>query len=260
MTTMNRVREYVEKLSFEELHQIVDEWEKWEQSGVTAKDSPMRVHAIKAWPEMDESSYIVQRMRDVSFEVFRRFFYETLGAARESASALTGKTEKQEHEEWDKLRTIAREKNYRHEGTDSYFVMPAGEYWIGDPCYVQPDDLRKIYLDLSDELKGMFTIKGVTFGAFSTKHGDGSYPWELKSPYTFEENPSRVVSWTEEIPVDSGTIGIIPLKSIIPNDGPVSGLIVHFSTTIICQKINGKIYFGNLEIDTDPKVTDDDDA
>lgn len=77
MTTMNRVREYVEKLSFEELHQIVDEWEKWEQSGVTAKDSPMRVHAVKAWPEMDESSYIVQRMRDVSFEVFRRFFYET---------------------------------------------------------------------------------------------------------------------------------------------------------------------------------------
>jgi|WetSurSiteA1Bulk_404760.scaffolds.fasta_scaffold02108_8 hypothetical protein len=87
-------------------------------------------------------------------------------------------------------------------------TFPAGEYYIGDPCYVIPDDdWMKAWeatcawgaadgtpTDFDD---GIFHWIGRTCFAAYTVHGDGSYG---------NRKGSTIIS------VDSGLIGIIPFK------------------------------------------------
>lgn len=223
----NRVRDYVQSLPIKELRKIADSWEDWEKDGHTPLDSPLRSHALRAQPEMAPSEYIVQRMRDLAFETFRYLYYAT------------------------SLKTV----NWRHKGSEEGFSLPAGKYWIGDLCYVQPNSMRRVYLDLSEENEGKFTIHGVTFGIFPTKHGDGEYPYQII------ENPKTklVFEGNGHLSVDSGRIGIIPWKDLPFGTDYSSGCVVEFANEFFSHVSgDGKIHFGSVTVDTNPKDTEND--
>ena len=87
--------------------------------------------------------------------------------------------------------------------------VPAGTYWLGDPCYVfddeQWDDLIDNNFDspihiLFDKDPDNFTLNQHQILMFRTSHGDGVY----------------VDAGVGEYPVDSGTIGLVPI-ALVPN-------------------------------------------
>lgn len=92
------------------------------------------------------------------------------------------------------------------------WLFPAGEYYIGDPCYVVPD---KEWLPLLERTgyfgnhfspeytDGLFLYKGQHAFAHSTRYGDGCY--DLNGAGSSEFNM---------IGVDAGLISVIPLKTI----------------------------------------------
>jgi hypothetical protein len=81
------------------------------------------------------------------------------------------------------------------------FTLPAGKYYIGDPCYVISNHSKWIEFI---ESSGFFEdspeahIGEDKFWAYETAYGDGSY-W---------------CSEGKELPVDSGLIGIVPLSVV----------------------------------------------
>jgi len=261
----NRVREYVQRLSIEDLHKIAESWEKWEGEGVTAHDSPLRSHALAALPEMDSSSYIVTRMRDLAFETFRHLYYREV--QENFVNGLTGKTEAQEHAEWDNLRTIAASVDDKwHKGTHEGFSLPAGKYWVGDLCYVMPDPMRRKYLELSEEHEGKFTVDGVTFGVFSTMHGDGTYPYKRTTERVVNQNTIIEHHRVDGIPVDAGSIGITPWDALPWGIDYSDGIVVEFKCELWCaaytqgKKASGELYFGGIIVETNPKDENDDDC
>jgi len=95
---------------------------------------------------------------------------------------------------------------------------PAGEYFVGDPCYAVPDELWDEVLDETGYLglfkteesmtsgsheydgcgAGGFVFRGHTILASRTAYGDGSYNGEDNVEYC----------------VDSGTLGAVPIEMI----------------------------------------------
>jgi hypothetical protein len=87
-------------------------------------------------------------------------------------------------------------------------IFPAGVYYIGDPCYVIPDEDWDVVLEAtnffgagrreaSDFDDGLYHWDGRTCFTAFTKHGDGCYG----------TRKGNVM-----VGVDSGTIGLIPIK------------------------------------------------
>ena len=88
-------------------------------------------------------------------------------------------------------------------------MMKAGEYYIGDLCYVMHDEWNEVceLLDPDDNsgrgLEGEFTLKdGRRFAIYSTNYGDGEY---------------ETSDFDKTICVDSGTIGCILTSDIRDN-------------------------------------------
>lgn len=80
----------------------------------------------------------------------------------------------------------------------SELMMPAGEYYIGDPCYVIDNDLWDEFCDATFAMKkdyGVFEFKGYKCFVSSTNYGDGTYTDQMHRKY----------------PVDAGIIGAIPI-------------------------------------------------
>lgn len=89
-------------------------------------------------------------------------------------------------------------------------IFPAGEYYIGDPCYVIPDEDWDGVLKATDFDDGLYHWNGrICFTAF-TKYGDGCYG---------NRNGDAMVA------VDSGTIGIIPIRK----DDEIEGLFYPYT-------------------------------
>ena len=74
-------------------------------------------------------------------------------------------------------------------------TLPAGEYYMGDPCYVIDEDLWDKFCDVYFQGEGVFEFEGHQVFAVSTAYGDGSYTDNLGNEYG----------------VDAGMIGLIPL-------------------------------------------------
>jgi hypothetical protein len=160
--------------------------------------------------------------------------------------------------------------NAEYKKLDPRIELPAGEYYIGDPCYVLPDEewldalestgYFGLYPDVSSisntdryapkELQnGVFSRDGVLFAVSSTESGDGEYP----------------VEWNGKIGscgVDSGDISAIPME-IIDVDavnadypGGIKGLgVIHtFANPFTVQYVDGTIRFGPVHV-----LTGDDD-
>ena len=119
-------------------------------------------------------------------------------------------------------------------------MMKAGQYYIGDLCYVLNDDawfeLCDLTIQKNSALDGEFeNPKGIKFAIYGTKYGDGTYQDEDGRNY----------------PVDSGTIGCIATEYM--TDTPAGAVIVTFAEDFETGSENGVIWFGDkVRIDTDP--------
>ena len=119
--------------------------------------------------------------------------------------------------------------------------VPAGSYFLGDPCYAVPSHLWNELLDSCEVFeKPVGTVSGVQVLAFGTRWGDG----------TFED--AQGVSY----PVDAGLIGLTPisLAQQRPDFDELTnmGRIVEFTQTTRCERdAKGRLSFGPYCINTD---------
>jgi len=132
--------------------------------------------------------------------------------------------------------------------------FPAGKYYIGDPCYVVPEDK---WMSLLDETgffglpklvptgffdDGVFLYNGKKCFATSTKYGDGSY--EIRNDYD---------EYIDSVMVDSGSIAIMPIDAL---ENPAVAWI-DIKQSFIVYEDNGIFYFGEFIIDTANDEEDD---
>jgi hypothetical protein len=135
-------------------------------------------------------------------------------------------------------------------------MMPAGEYFIGDLCYVMSDQEWLEVCDLtirgSRLIEGEFQLKdGRKFAMYSTAYGDGTYHDHYGFSYS----------------VDSGSIGCIRTADIKANKYPSLGdtqdlldlgAVQSFDTDFVTGGGRGEpgweglIQFGHIVIETDP--------
>lgn len=124
-------------------------------------------------------------------------------------------------------------------------TMPAGNYYVGDLCYV----LHNAWDEFCDKLdhQGENTLKdGRRYAWYHTASGDGCYQDQYGREYG----------------VDAGLIGCILLSDIEkdePANDPQLGHIVEFGAPFEISYDNGKIHIGHIVIDTDPDDWPDED-
>ena len=122
-------------------------------------------------------------------------------------------------------------------------MMPAGEYYIGDLCYVMHkewDEVCSLFFKGNTNgscNQGEFVLKdGRRFAGYNTKWGDGEYRDQFNNRYL----------------VDSGCIGCILVSDIVEMDkrnidlGNVIKMAKEFDTS----NIDGLISFNNITIET----------
>lgn len=117
----------------------------------------------------------------------------------------------------------------------SKMTLPAGKYYIGDPCYVidneKWDDFLGPFWNHGGR-GGKFDFEGDDCVAFYTQYGDGQYELEGEGAL---------------LPVDAGMIGCIP-KVMCHSDG--DGADVTFDEPFECWEENGNLHFGDLVVKT----------
>ena len=124
-------------------------------------------------------------------------------------------------------------------------IVPAGSYWLGDPCYSVPNDLWDDVLDSSGFFnKPIGTVAGFNVLAFRTAYGDGVYRDQHDNDY----------------PVDAGLIGLTPVE--LAGHNPFGSHRVTFYRDTECTGYDGVMQFGDYKINTrddDPNYDDEDD-
>lgn len=119
-------------------------------------------------------------------------------------------------------------------------TLPAGKYYLGDPCYSVPKEKWMEWLEAADykneshvlvaELEGRKVI------GFCTAYGDGVYQDQFGRLYG----------------VDAGLIGLVPVE-VADNrySGESSGRIIEFAEPFECSKSKkGVLKFGSIVIKT----------
>jgi hypothetical protein len=135
--------------------------------------------------------------------------------------------------------------------TPAGLVLPAGEYYIGDPCYVIPNDDWHDYCDALHELgypgdphypynpeKAVFEYKGMKCFSHSTAFGDGGYQGTDGVHYS----------------VDSGTIGAVPASLAVGKrarkEAERLGSFKTFDQPFEVGYNNGMFTIGDIKIET----------
>jgi len=130
------------------------------------------------------------------------------------------------------------------------FTVPAGRYYIGDPCYSIVDDhwgqwLTNAGLDNKDDTN-MLTgtiVDSFDAYAFNTAHGDGTY---------FDQN-------NNVYHVDAGLIGLVPLSYLEAHNVKIEKewTFVTFDRPTECISFSGILCFGDIIIHTDDYPEDE---
>ena len=129
-------------------------------------------------------------------------------------------------------------------------MMPAGEYYIGDLCYVMTSEEWLEFCDITTQgtrvIDGEFQLKdGRRFATYGTMYGDGVYYDHYGHSYS----------------VDAGLIGCIKIEDIKAKkyDNLLNlGAIQKFDTEFVTGGGRGEpgweglIQFGHVVIETDP--------
>lgn len=125
-------------------------------------------------------------------------------------------------------------------------TFPAGQYYIGDACYVMHDKWSELcneffFADRKDNgcNEGEFNMKDNIGKIFvgNTAYGDGYYKDNFGNGYG----------------VDAGNIALIPLECIDQTDKENEiryGVVVTFAVDFEVSVKNGVFKFGNIVIDT----------
>jgi len=115
--------------------------------------------------------------------------------------------------------------------------LPAGKYWIGDPCYVISGEEWSEFLDpywALDGNGGVFNFEEYKVCAFSTQYGDGCYD----------------ASDGSRLGVDAGMIGAIPMELARCGDLGL-GTEVEFDEPFKCVRdFDGRMHFGSFSVMT----------
>lgn len=138
--------------------------------------------------------------------------------------------------------------------SNATFILPAGKYWIGDPCYPFPNDGPKSdewerVLEATDFFERPHCDLGeIQVWAGSTTYGDGTYLGTDGNSY----------------PVDAGMLGIMPVSTVdyLGNDKAwlsQCGKFMEFPTPFRVEFNNGGFMFGSLFIETGNEDEDADD-
>jgi|688.fasta_scaffold143817_2 hypothetical protein len=115
-------------------------------------------------------------------------------------------------------------------------TMPAGQYWVGDLCYVLRDQWQEVCEILAGGVNGVHTLEdGTQFACFSTAWGDGIYEDGSCNDYA----------------VDAGIIGCVLAGKV--NHGGAWGHVHTFRRPFPVGRTGGVIRFGRIAIDTDPE-------
>ena len=133
--------------------------------------------------------------------------------------------------------------------TEYTATFPAGEYYIGDLCYVMHAEWSEVcdltFADAYDMVEGDLSLAdGRRIFLASTAYGDGTYNDNKGNYY----------------PVDSGTIGIIAVQDISDADREniSSGAVHTFENAFSITAQNGLFNIGGVEIDTAYEEDDED--
>jgi hypothetical protein len=120
--------------------------------------------------------------------------------------------------------------------------LPAGEYWVGDPCYAVKDQELWMRIGASN---GWFqesiaaTVDDVTYVGVGTAFGDGVY----------------VDQEGREFPVDAGLIGAVPVSAV---EGEPFGMHrVTFAEPFLVGSEGAVIWIGDVRIDTGDSDVED---
>jgi hypothetical protein len=126
---------------------------------------------------------------------------------------------------------------------DSSVVMPAGEYWVGDPCYSVPNERWIEWLEAADYESErtilLAELDGNSVLGINTAYGDGQY----------EDEQGRVY------PVDAGLIGVTPVE-VVGDQVPSGAHRLAFANDFSCSYDKGTIILGHISINTDPADED----
>lgn len=116
--------------------------------------------------------------------------------------------------------------------------LPAGKYFVGDPCYVFNDGWSRLLHEADFfEDDAIVTFNGHNLFATHTAYGDGLYSDQNGHMY----------------PVDSGLIGAVPSALWERDAGDKAGMIVVFDSDLEVghgSKHWGFIRIGDILIDT----------
>lgn len=123
--------------------------------------------------------------------------------------------------------------------------LAAGEYYIGDPCYILHEDQYDTLLDETDffmlgsvDRGGIMFDKatGKYFSVLGTKYGDGCYRGNNGFNYG----------------VDAGCIACIPVEMVSEPRYVEEVTAVNFNRDFEVRYEDGLIVFGDVIINTDP--------
>lgn len=123
-------------------------------------------------------------------------------------------------------------------------TMPAGQYWVGDPCYAVPNERWQKWLEAADYENAvrflLAELDGHPVLGIGTAYGDGLYTDDQGRDY----------------PVDAGLIGVVPVEVARPD---VTGMhLVDFEDDFECRYDDGTIVLGLLVVvDTDPPMEEE---
>jgi len=112
-------------------------------------------------------------------------------------------------------------------------IVPAGDYWLGDPCYCFDDSWVDL-LNESDFFEKSALIQrpnGLVL-AFSTAYGDGVYNDQFGNLYG----------------VDAGLLGLVTAG--LEDRNPYGGHLIHFDENTECTNDKGNMTFGKYQIKT----------
>lgn len=130
-------------------------------------------------------------------------------------------------------------------------TLPAGEYYVGDPCYAVPDERWQEWLDAADYMTErrwlLADLDDRAVLGIGTAHGDGVY--EGSDGFSYG--------------VDAGLIGLVPAEIADASMGTLNGMShVTFDRPVLCTYSDdeGTITIGHIVIktDADPEVEDED--
>lgn len=123
----------------------------------------------------------------------------------------------------------------------NFAVVPAGVYFLCDPCYLVPDNLWDSLLNSSGYFetssKGTVTMDGeeYTVFAFSTAYGDGEYEGSDGKKYD----------------VDSGLIGLVPIGLVdIEEAVEYNRTRIEFYCDTVITNDSGNMSFVHVTINT----------